>query len=1071
LAELLRKQVESRNYEYSSLVNVQEWSEFKPGVSLFESIVVFENVPAQHSLNDHQLDFTIEDIEYLEQSNFPISIIALPGERLELVAFYDRKYFSNKGVTRLLHHLQNIIQAFVKDPDQKVKSLPLVAAEEFGLLVKWQGGTKVALSGKTVHDLFEEHVFSQSSKDAVICQTERISYGEINIRANRLAHYLLEQGYPPNTYHGIYIDRSIDMVIAMLAVLKSGAAYVPLDPDYPESRITYMLSDAQPATILTVDRLAGELPKSQSQVIALNNEELGIEQFSEANPNISIDFECLAYVIYTSGSTGDPKGVMITHGNLSNSTKQRIRYYEEQPERFLLLSSISFDSSVAGIFGTLCQGGSLYIPEQDKYRDVGYLANIIHKESITHILAIPSLYQNLLEFYAPSIQSLKTVIVAGEICSHDLVDKHWSTLPNTRLFNEYGPTEATVWSSVFDCSNSYSSNSVPIGRPIGNMQVYVLDKWLRQVPPGVAGELYLGGDSISPGYLKQPELTSEQFISLRVPNEQDQRLYKSGDLVCFLDDGVMQFLGRNDEQIKMRGYRIELGEIESALTRIRNVYQAAVVTKISPEVHTSRSVKSAPQQFESISGFIAFIVFYPGSEIESEMVKSSLAKILPDYMIPNDIIVMDSLPLNTSGKIDRRLLSNPTHLKSKDRSSGIEPRSGIEKDIANMWREILGIDQIFISDNFFELGGNSLMAVRLFAMIKNLTDLDLPLATLFTSPTLKDLVDNISQQLNQNQPETLLSTGASPKASKSETYSKRVISSVNQNRWNVVIPIRKEGSLPPLFLLHTLLGNILIYSAMVNLGKKQPVYGLQAVGLDGLSEPFQDLQKMMEHYVIELQKVQSHGPYLLAGWSVGGLLALELAHLLQKKGERILFLGMFDSLAPNVLSPPILQNVKTKTKIIGSKRRRNIDSSPAKVKRKGLPHPGILSQLPIHWPNNRAISIFAHIVNLSMCRAYKILGKPRPHELREWYLLYSHLTAIKSFKPKEYNIHISYYHSATLPLDDRPDYGWGEFTQKGVDIIEVSTEKLGDKFLEAPEFTKALNMCLQEIYLNNKTLK
>ncbi len=274
--------------------------------------------------------------------------------------------------------------------------------------------------------------------------------------------------------------------------------------------------------------------------------------------------------------------------NLYNSTHERVEYYKTAPERFLLLSSISFDSSVAGIFGTLCAGGCLYIPEQQRFRDVSYLAELINQKNITHLLAIPSLYQNLIEFYSTKLQSLQTVIVAGEPCPRKLVERNHSVLPQTRLYNEYGPTEATVWSTVFDCRQSDSKSYMPIGRPIGNMQTYVLDPLLRQVPPGVSGELYLGGAGISPGYLNQPKLSSERFISLGLKDGTQQPVYRTGDLVCFLDDGSLYFIGRNDEQVKMRGYRIELGEIESALKSMPNVHQAAVLAR-----HRSNSNSSS----------------------------------------------------------------------------------------------------------------------------------------------------------------------------------------------------------------------------------------------------------------------------------------------------------------------------------------------------------------------------------------------------------------------------------------------------------------------------------------------
>ncbi len=617
LADLLVRQTEVRDYEYTSLIDIHAWSGLEPGAALFNTIVVFENVPVKRAADNAEPSFQVDDIDYHEQSNFSISLIVLPGKELKLVVFYDRSFFSAEDISALLTHLHTLVSAFVENPEQSIESLPLLTPAELNQLARWRGTVEGPLPFKAAAHLFEEQARIRPHVPAVVCETEKLSYGELNSRVNRLANYLVDQNFSPGSRLGIYIDRSIDMVVAILAVLKSGSAYVPLDPGYPDQRISHMLADADPAAVMTLDRLAGGLAGCGKPILCIDDTAPDLAASSDADPDSSVTPEDIAYVIYTSGSTGSPKGVMITQGNLSNSTTQRIRHYKKVPKRFLLLSSISFDSSVAGMFGTLCRGGCLYIPEQSRYQDISYLAGLINRQRISDILTIPSLYEHLLSFHGDQLGSLETVIVAGEACPRRLVESHFSRMTETRLFSEYGPTEATVWSTVFDCNQSFPTTTAPIGKPIDSISVHILDKELRPLPPGVAGELYLGGPSISPGYLNRPELSAERFRNVLLPDNCRQRLYRTGDLVRFVDDGSLQFLGRNDQQIKLRGYRIELAEIESALGRIEAVDQTVVVPVA--DSGRLRSIQDDQQEpgADSISWLAAFVTARHGMEIDS----------------------------------------------------------------------------------------------------------------------------------------------------------------------------------------------------------------------------------------------------------------------------------------------------------------------------------------------------------------------------------------------------------------------------------------------------------------------
>ncbi len=773
LVKLQGKQIEAREFEYTPLLKVHEWSELPLGVPLFQSLFVFENMPVDNAAESLPSEIEISDVSYRDQSNYPLVLLALPGPRLRLVAVYDRSLFDEGSISRLLNHVEILLQSFAARPDQLIRDLPILTEMEQKLVIEWCGTTGKNLPAKPVLKLIEEQALQEPEKGAVVYGNERLSYDELNRRANQLANYLSDNEAGPGTIVGIYIDRSIEMITAILAVLKSGAAYVPLDPSYPMERIAYMIDDADIQTVLTHHELEQELQTAQLKVIVIDDDKHGISQLSDSNPEESANPDGIAYIIYTSGSTGNPKGVMISHGNLAHSTGARIGYYGNVPERFMLLSSISFDSSVAGIYGTLCRGGCLFIPDRKQFRDVNHIAGMIAENFITHLLSIPSLYDQLLQYHAKMLVSLQTVVVAGEACTPDLVACHRDTLPEAQLFNEYGPTEATVWSTVFDCSRQYSTVTVPIGRPIENTQVYVLDGDLRQVPPGIPGELYLGGSGISLGYLNRPDLTAERFIPNPFNKNGEGVLYKTGDIVCFLDDGNLEFLGRNDEQVKVRGYRIETGEIQNTLLTYPEVRQVEVLVtgapdrlmlnSSSPEGQNVEGMannifaqgddragqiaevenSSATEQTGFVEGLTAFIVPNQGQTINTGTLQESLSKSLPEYMIPSSFIVLDSLPLSPNGKVDRQKLSLYSKEQAADNTARVEPKNSVETALQHIWQDLLHRKQIGVTENFFHLGGHSLMATQLVSRINSVFQVQMPLMVIFEKPTIRSLSEYI----------------------------------------------------------------------------------------------------------------------------------------------------------------------------------------------------------------------------------------------------------------------------------------------------------------------------------------
>ncbi len=594
LQEIQSQLLNIRTFEYTPLVKIQGWSEVPQGRSLFESIVVFENFPTQTQIENSKLK--IEDIHYFEQSNYSLVLKVFPEKSLELILIYDANRFESGTIARILGSLETILQGFVENPHSTIASLPLLAqAEQHQLLVEWNKSQTAYPQDVCIHDLFQEQVQKNPDAIAVAFESQYLTYRELNQKANCLARHLQSLGVGADVCVGILLERSFEMVVGILGILMAGGVYVPLDPNYPQERLTYILQDTKATILLTQQKLVNLLPNNSLPTICLDTDWQKVEENDNLKSSLTNleSNEHLAYVIYTSGSTGKPKGVLVTHRNLVHSTTARINYYSQPVDRFLLLSSFAFDSSVAGIFWTLCQGGTLVLPKQKLEQDIQELANIIAGEQVTHTLCLPSLYSLLLSYATTvELQSLKVVIVAGEASGRAMAQQHHEKLPDTSLYNEYGPTEATVWSSVYQVPANVESSTIPIGKPIPNTQIYLLNSRQQLVPIGVPGEIFIGGPGIVRGYLNQPEKTTEQFIPDPFSQVEGDHLYRTGDLARYLPDGNIEFLGRVDRQVKIRGYRIELSEIEDVLKHHETVQEVVVVAQSIQQSSASDSVDS-----------------------------------------------------------------------------------------------------------------------------------------------------------------------------------------------------------------------------------------------------------------------------------------------------------------------------------------------------------------------------------------------------------------------------------------------------------------------------------------------
>jgi amino acid adenylation domain-containing protein/non-ribosomal peptide synthase protein (TIGR01720 family) len=620
---------------------------------------------------------------------------------------YNTDLFNPDSAEQMLGHFRTVLESVVENPRRRVSEVELLTASEREvLLYGWNDTETTPFPNACIHQLIEQQVKKKADVVAVADDSLVITYRELDRRANQLAHYLQRLGVRANTPVGLLLERSTEMIVAILGVLKAGGAYLPLDPAYPQERLAFMLADTGAPVVLTQKKWADALQEREARTVVIDAEWDTIAQEDVAAPNTPVLPENLAYVIYTSGSTGVPKGVPVSHQRLVYSTVARYHFYERAVDRFLMLSSFTFDSSVAGIFWTLCQGGVLVLPPQRIEQDTQQLAATIAVHQISHILMLPSLYAILLEQAdTAQLASLQTVIVAGEECRRGLVDRHYTQLPQAALVNEYGPTEGTVWSTAFKVPADFEGDRVPIGRPIPNMQNYILDSHNHLAPIGVPGELCIGGVGVTSGYLNRPELTTEKFIEHSFAGEPPIRLYRTGDLARYLPDGNIEFLGRVDHQVKIRGYRIEIGEIEAVLGGHPVVRQVVIVAHESDD-----ATDTTPKRL------VAYVEPIDGQKVSASELRRFLLDRLPDYMVPSTFVTLDALPLTPNGKVDRSKLPAPdTDLILAADTAFVAPRTPVEEILAEIWATVLRVKRLGIHDNFFELGGDSILSIQIIA--------------------------------------------------------------------------------------------------------------------------------------------------------------------------------------------------------------------------------------------------------------------------------------------------------------------------------------------------------------------
>ncbi|MEH2199086.1 non-ribosomal peptide synthetase [Nostoc sp.] len=696
LLQLQEQQVEREQYSYISLSQMQRLSEVPPGTSLFESIVVFENYPQGDRLFSPPDDLQITDLQGIERTNYPLTLEAMVSQELSARMICDR--FDADTITRMGGHLLTLLEGTIVNPEARLCELPLLTADERQqLLVEWNDTTREYPQDQCIHQLFEAVVEQCPDTVAVVFENEQLTYRELNALANQLAHYLQTLGVKPEVMVGICVERSLEMVVGLLGILKAGGAYVPLDPTYPLERLQYMLEDSAVSVLLTQEQLVQSLPLHQAHVVCLDATLKTIACQNKVNPVSGVTTDNLAYIIYTSGSTGKPKGVMNTHRGICNRLLWMQDAYQLTPaDRVLQKTPFSFDVSVWEFFWPLLTGARLVIAQPDGHRDSDYLVKAIVQQQITTLHFVPSMLQIFLE--TPGLESctcLQRVICSGEALPKELQERFFDRL-ECELHNLYGPTEAAIDVTFWQCQRENNLRIVPIGRPIANTQIYILDRNLQLVPVGVVGELHIGGVGLARGYLNRPDLTAEKFIPNPYSEQLDARLYKTGDLACYLPDGSIEYRGRIDYQVKIRGFRIELGEIEAVLSQ-------------HPEVRETVVVVREDQPGEKL--LVAYIV--PNCEkLTIYQLRDFLKEKLPSYMIPATFVLLSTLPITSNGKVNRKALPAPDKYSLLEEDF-VAPRTPIEEVLAAIWTQVLNLERVGIYDNFFAIGGDSIRAIQI----------------------------------------------------------------------------------------------------------------------------------------------------------------------------------------------------------------------------------------------------------------------------------------------------------------------------------------------------------------------
>ena len=817
---------------------------------------------------------------------------------------------------------------------------------------------------RCLHELLVARAERAPDSVAVQFEDKQLTYAELDKRSNQLAHFLLTKGVGPESLVGLCVERSLEMVVGLLGILKAGGAYVPLDPAYPSDRIKYVLEDAGVKVLLTQEALLPSLPSTSASTHCFDSERRWFER-EDCTPVVTnVTARNLAYVIYTSGSTGRPKGVQLEQRSVVNFLYSMQREPGmTRSDVLVAVTTLSFDIAGLELYLPLLTGGRLVIAPRDATVDGRLLMQLMRKSGATLMQATPTTWRVLFESGWDGDPGLK-VLVGGEALSADLAKQLAQRCGS--VWNMYGPTETTIWSSVYKVEGK-DNKLVPIGKPIANTTFYILDSQRRPVAIGEEGELYIGGEGLARGYFQRDELTAEKFVPDPFSAIPGARMYRTGDLARFRTDGNVEFLGRIDHQVKIRGFRIELGEIEAVLEQHLRVHQAVVVAR---------------EENPGDKRLVAYYVPEAQGSLTAGELRKHVAKQLPDYMTPSAFVEMSKFPLTPNGKVDRKALPAPAMKDFEAASEYVPPRNETERRLARLWEEVLGITPISVTASFFELGGRSMLAARLFTQILRTFGKELPLSTLFRSPTVELLAKELGPEGN----------GA----------------------YTTLVAIQPNGTNPPFFCVHGGAGGTLfLHQLSRHLGPQQPFYGIEPEGMDGKKFQRITVEQMAAHYLDEIRKVQPSGPYHLGGYCFGGLAAFEMARILRQQGEQVALVALF--------SAALRVNHSALSEVAGTPTRRPLGTRLARA-----------IESPFRTTRNLVLAIYWRLVPLRRRLTQRFLfslGRPIPPEFRTEYVAESLGKAEKMYRPKRYAGKLTLFHGGEAK-EFGPNLGWDGLAEK-----------------------------------------
>jgi amino acid adenylation domain-containing protein len=896
---------------------------------------------------------------------------------------FSTDVFEASTTRRLVDQFEVLLESIVASPDNRIDELPLLRESEHKQIIEiWNDTTTRYPNDRGVHRVFEEKVESTPDAPAVSLEGESLTYRELNERANQVAHRLQALGVRRGDLVGICMTRCPDLIVATIAVLKVGAAYVPLSTTDPAERLTFMLHDTKISVVIAQRQVFQELQHQVANVVWIDSDRDSIQRLEPSNPDVSVFGEDPAYVMYTSGSTGQPKGVVVPHRAIARLVCNT-DYIDLGPSDCVAqVSNATFDAVTFEVWGALLNGARLDIIPQEVVLSPQEFSKRLRDDGITALFMTTAFFNQLIQEVPDIFGTLRHLMFGGEMADARRVRQLLSTNPPERLLHVYGPTESTTYATWHLVEHvPADAKTVPIGRPIANTTVYVLDRNMQPVPVGLPGEIYIGGDGLALEYWDRPELTQEKFVSNPFSADLNAKLYRTGDRAKYLSDGSIEFLRRADDQVKIRGFRVEPGEIENALNEHPAV-RASVVLAHSYREEARGGAEGA------IERLVAYVVPEQATPDVADL-RRFLQEMVPDYMVPSAFVPLDELPVNSNGKVDKRALPTPDAAQFERSGTFVEPTEEVHWHLRDLWAGVLNVPSkaISLDDNFFELGGHSLLAVSLLAQVNQLFDKNLTVATLFETPTILELAEVIKRQGWQAASSSL-------------------------------IPIQPQGSKQPFFFVGG--GLAMCYRLASLLGNDQPIYVLRGQQLSPDRLPFPQVKEVVAQYVHDIYETQPEGPYSLAGFSFEGVVALETARLIRKNDDDVPLVALMDTWRPGHRpeSQPRGEETGNEERVTGDK--------------------GIIRRLR-RTVGKPVYLLLDKFFRVSIYKAFQLIGRPVPIRLQDidW-VRHRALAMGIGYKNRLYPGRVTLFRAMERRRSIAADnLGWGSIAEGGVEIIEV----------------------------------